>query len=66
MSEPEDQSEELEADLQRDSENEQYELPISAIPPKVTLVEDNQMEVSASPAFQCLDDVCNFAHIFFI
>ena len=34
-----------------------YQPPISAIPPRVTLTEESQMEVSASPAFQCLDDV---------
>ena len=31
--------------------------PISALPPRVILQEESQMEVSASPAFQCLDDV---------
>lgn len=36
-----------------------YQPPISAIPPRVTLTEESQMEVSASPAFQCLDDVSN-------
>lgn len=35
-----------------------YQPPIHAIPPRVTLTEESQMEVSASPAFQCLDDVC--------
>lgn len=34
-----------------------YQPPISAIPPRVTLTEESAMEVSASPAFQCLDDV---------
>jgi len=35
----------------------EYQPPISAIPPRVILTEESQMEVSASPAFQCLDDV---------
>ena len=35
----------------------EYEPPISAIPPKVVLQEEGQVEVSASPAFQCLDEV---------
>ena len=34
-----------------------YEPAIAAIPPKVVLQEESQVEVSASPAFQCLDDV---------
>ena len=34
-----------------------YAPPISALPPRVILQEESQMEVSASPAFQCLDDV---------
>ena len=35
----------------------EYSAPISAVPPRVMLQEEGQMEVSASPAFQCLDDV---------
>ena len=35
----------------------EYAPPISALPPRVMLQEESQMEVSASPAFQCLDDV---------
>lgn len=57
MSDGEEPPEDMEAEQPEDGEGETYELPISAIPPKVTLVEDSQMEVSASPAFQCLDDV---------
>lgn len=57
MSDEEDQVEDLDVGQDGEGENEIYELPIAAIPPKVTLVEDSQMEVSASPAFQCLDDV---------
>ena len=34
-----------------------YATPISALPPRVVLQDESQMEVSASPAFQCLDDV---------
>ena len=34
-----------------------YSAPISAVPPRVMLQEEGQVEVSASPAFQCLDDV---------
>ena len=34
-----------------------YAAPISALPPRVVQQEESQMEVSASPAFQCLDDV---------
>lgn len=45
---PTDGSEEPEANFQP---------PISALPPRVSLMEESQMEVSASPAFQCLDDV---------
>ena len=36
-----------------------YIPPISALPPRVVLQEESQVEVSASPAFQCLDDVSN-------
>lgn len=32
-------------------------VPISACPPKVVLQEESQVEVSASPAFQCLDEL---------
>ena len=35
----------------------EYAPPISAVPPRVIMQEESQMEVSASPAFQCLDDV---------
>ena len=35
----------------------EYAAPISALPPKVVQQEESQVEVSASPAFQCLDEV---------
>ena len=35
----------------------EYSAPICAVPPRVMLQEEGQVEVSASPAFQCLDDV---------
>ena len=41
----------------------EYAAPIAAVPPRVIVQEESQMEVSASPAFQCLDDVsgsCSF------
>ena len=40
-----------------DDDVEEYATPISALPPKVVLQEENQVEVSSSPAFQCLDEV---------
>lgn len=46
-----------EAESQAQPEENAYQPAISAIPPRVTLTEESQMEVSASPAFQCLDDV---------
>ena len=36
---------------------EEYMPAIAALPPKVVKQEENQVEVSASPAFQCLDEV---------
>lgn len=41
----------------REKGQDEYEPAISAKPPKVHLQEESQVEVSASPAFQCLDDV---------
>ena len=35
----------------------EYTPPLSAVPPRVMPQEESQIEVSASPAFQCLDDV---------
>lgn len=35
----------------------EYAAPISALPPKVVQQEESQVEVSASPAFQCLDEL---------
>ena len=51
-----------------DVEQLDYEAPISALPPKVIPQEESQMEVSASPAFQCLDevnreDLCHDIHL---
>jgi len=51
------QSGEHESEETKDEGGISYQPPISAIPPRVTLTEESQMEVSASPAFQCLDDV---------
>jgi len=45
------QNEELEPDL------EEYHPVISALPPRIIKQEENQVEVSASPAFQCLDEL---------
>ncbi len=45
------------SDYGGDDSQPDYALPISALPPKVIPQEESQMEVSASPAFQCLDDV---------
>lgn len=36
---------------------EEYMPAIAALPPKVVKQEENQVEVSASPAFQCLDEL---------
>lgn len=40
-----------------DGLQDEYLPPISARPPKVVAQEESQVEVSASPAFQCLDEV---------
>lgn len=40
------------------SDDEPYEPAIAPLAPKVILQEEGQVEVSASPAFQCLDEVC--------
>ena len=42
-----------------------YAPAISALPPKVIQQEESQVEVSASPAFQCLEEVCKFDDFFF-
>ena len=36
---------------------ERPEAPLSAVPPRVVQQDEGQMEVSTSPAFQCIDDV---------
>ena len=52
-----DSSEKIErADIEEE-EVPEYVPPISAQPPKVVKQEDSHVEVSASPAFQCLDEV---------
>ncbi|XP_069141238.1 coiled-coil domain-containing protein 146-like [Argopecten irradians] len=52
------------SDEERDDEKEEeespgqkYETVISALPPRVVQQEESQVEVSASPAFQCLDEL---------
>merc|ERR1711963_118039 len=37
--------------------DEEYSPAISALPPRIVKQEENQVEVSASPAFQCLDEL---------
>ena len=44
---------------EEESSPQKYESVISALPPKVVQQEESQVEVSASPAFQTLDEVCN-------
>ncbi|XP_038067979.1 coiled-coil domain-containing protein 146-like [Patiria miniata] len=39
------------------SDDEKYEPAIAPLAPKVILQEESQVEVSASPAFQCLDEL---------
>lgn len=43
----------MDSDEQAEDENR----PISALAPKVGGQEESEVEVSASPAFQCLDEV---------
>ena len=62
MSDPGSQMEEPIKEEQDEEEEEgqdsmEYVAPISALPPKVVHQEESQVEVSASPAFQCLDEV---------
>ncbi|XP_041349849.1 coiled-coil domain-containing protein 146-like [Gigantopelta aegis] len=45
------------ADQEQKDAAPEYVPPISAQPPKVVKQEDNHVEVSASPAFQCLDEL---------
>ncbi|KAJ8301978.1 hypothetical protein KUTeg_020965 [Tegillarca granosa] len=42
---------------EEDLSSTKYAAPISALPPKVVQQEESQVEVSASPAFQCLDEL---------
>ena len=37
--------------------SQKYTQAITALPPRVVQQEESQVEVSASPAFQCLDEV---------
>ena len=49
------------SDREEEKEEEEplkYAPAISALPPKVVQQEESQVEVSSSPAFQCLDEVC--------
>ncbi|CAL1531513.1 unnamed protein product [Lymnaea stagnalis] len=39
------------------SDEEDYQPAIAALPPKIIKQEENQVEVSSSPAFQCLDEL---------
>ncbi|CAD5119583.1 DgyrCDS8185 [Dimorphilus gyrociliatus] len=60
-SSPEFDSADEEENIQNDDsyimQEDEYQPPLSAIPPKVILQEEGQAEVSSSPAFQCLDDL---------
>ncbi|XP_013383517.1 coiled-coil domain-containing protein 146 [Lingula anatina] len=47
----------MEEDEDREEDEQAYTPAISALPPKVVLQEESQMEVSASPAFVCLDEL---------
>ena len=49
--------EEEEEGMEETPDSLEYAAPISALPPKVVQQEESQVEVSASPAFQCLDEV---------
>lgn len=55
--EEEEERDYLDAVLDNQLLEEEYTPAISALPPKVVKQEENQVEVSASPAFQCLDEV---------
>lgn len=44
-------------DKEEDEEPLKYAPAISALPPRVIQQEESQVEVSASPAFQCLEEV---------
>ena len=44
-------------DEAEEEEEEEDEAPIHAVAPRVVLHEEGHVEVSASPAFQCLDEV---------
>lgn len=43
-----------------EEEPQKYTQPLTALPPRVVQQEESQVEVSASPAFQCLDEVRTF------
>lgn len=40
-----------------EEEPQKYTQALSALPPRIVQQEESQVEVSASPAFQCLDEV---------
>ncbi|KAH9508117.1 hypothetical protein Btru_054756 [Bulinus truncatus] len=44
-------------DLNTVSDAEECSPPIAALPPKITKQEENQVEISSSPAFQCLEEL---------
>lgn len=55
---------------EEDEEPLKYAPAISALPPRVIQQEESQVEVSASPAFQCLEEVgttlCWIKSVFFV
>lgn len=55
---------------EEDEEPLKYAPAISALPPRVIQQEESQVEVSASPAFQCLEEVgttmCWMKSVFFM
>lgn len=57
---------EMEPDGTPESSEEIYSSAISAVAPKVFQQEESQVEVSSSPAFQCLDEVRSFFLIYLI
>ncbi|XP_013065193.2 coiled-coil domain-containing protein 146-like [Biomphalaria glabrata] len=46
-----------EDDLNSISDAEEYSPPIAALPPKISKQEENQVEISSSPAYQCLEEL---------
>ena len=67
-----DEQEEIDEEDGEEEGDENYDLipidtysTITAIPPKMSALEDNHMEVSASPAFHVLDEV-SILHLQFL